>query len=45
MKASGRGGPAEEREQREVVELVPKREVDRAQRQIERLHKENEQRK
>ena len=42
MKASGRGGPAEEREQREVVELVPKQELDRAQRQIERLEKQNE---
>src|SRR5213080_541685 len=45
MKASGRGGPADDREQREVVELVPKPELDRAQRQIERLRKENEQRK
>src|SRR6059058_1449445 len=45
MKASGRGGPADEREQREVVELIPKPELDRAQRQIERLQKENEQRK
>src|SRR6059058_6617065 len=45
MKASGRGGPADEREQREVVELVPKPELDRAQRQIERLQKENERRK
>src|SRR5207249_6352186 len=45
MKASGRGGPADEREQREVVELVSKPELDRAQRQIERLQKENERRK
>src|SRR5256884_2507092 len=45
MKASGRGGPADDREQREVVELVPKPELDRAQRQIERLQKENERRK
>src|SRR6266568_1437955 len=45
MKASGRSGPADDREQREVVELVPKQELDRAQRQIERLQKENEQRK
>src|SRR5881628_257341 len=45
MKASGRGGPADEREQREVVELVSKQELDRAQRQIERLQKENERRK
>src|SRR5881398_1009017 len=45
MKASGRGGPADDREQREVVELIPKPELDRAQRQIERLQKENEQRK
>jgi transposase len=45
MKASGRGGPADDREQPEVVELVPKQELDRAQRQIERLQKENEQRK
>jgi len=44
MKASGRGSPAGEREQREVVELVPKPELDRAQRQIERLQKENERR-
>ena len=44
MKASGRGGPADEREQREVVELVSKPELDRAQRQIERLQKENERR-
>src|SRR6266567_3133987 len=36
MKASGRSGPADDREQREVVELVPKQELDRAQRQIER---------
>src|SRR5438876_8845494 len=45
MKASGRGSPADEREQREVVELVSKPELDRAQRQIERLQKENERRK
>src|SRR5436190_7944562 len=45
MKASGRGGPADDREQREVVELVSKPELDRAQRQIERLQKENERRK
>src|SRR5439155_9934929 len=45
MKASGRGGPADEREKREVVELVSKPELDRAQRQIERLQKENERRK
>src|SRR5213596_2305353 len=45
MKASGRGGPADEREQREVVELVSKQELDRAQRQIERLQKEIERRR
>src|SRR5438552_14684386 len=45
MKASGRGGPADDREQREVRELAPKPELDRAQRQSERLQKENERRK
>lgn len=45
MKASDRGGPADDNEQPEVVELVPKPELDRARRQIERLQKENEQQK
>src|SRR5213593_116740 len=35
MKPSGRGGPADDGEQPEVVELVPRQELDRARRQIE----------
>jgi transposase len=42
MKASGPGSPPERKQQPEVIELVPKPELDRAQQQIERQQREIE---
>jgi len=42
MRASSPGGPPEGRKQSEIVELVPKQEVDRAQQQIEWQQREIE---